>query len=340
MPSDPYHAPPMASRIADPAPAPAPEPPGPPGRFAVATGEMSLADAVAAVREAEGLGYEAALAGEAGLEADAFVVSAAALAATSTIRSGPGIANVVDRHPVALARAAASLDRLAPGRALLGLGRGAPAHARALGVEPATTAALEDALRICRALLEGGGVDHAGPRWQARMGAAPSRARAGAPVPLLLAAVGPATLRLAGALADTALLNYASGPEYVAWAVARVREGAERAGRDPERVDVAGYVLVARTDQEDSERQLEAVRRTVSTVHAIPGEGDLLAAPSGGSPSTWTADTLGRFAAVGDAAACRARLDEYRAAGLRCIVLMPGAMRALHRTDGRGEATR
>jgi alkanesulfonate monooxygenase SsuD/methylene tetrahydromethanopterin reductase-like flavin-dependent oxidoreductase (luciferase family) len=122
--------------------------------------------------------------------------------------------------------------------------------------------------------------------------------------------------------------------------VARVREGAERAGRDPEEVDVAGYVLVARTDQEDSERQLEGVRRTVAAVHAIPGEGELLAGPSGGSPSSWTAATLARFAAVGDGATCRARLDEYRAAGLRSVVLMPRAMRALHGADGRGEGTR
>ncbi|TMD04322.1 MAG: LLM class flavin-dependent oxidoreductase [Chloroflexi bacterium] len=300
------------------------------GRFAVATGEMSLADAIAAAREAEGLGYEAAYAGEAGLEADAFVVSAAALAATSRIRVGPGIANVVDRHPVALARGAASLDRLAPGRALLGLGRGDPAHARALGVAPATTEALEDALRICRPLLSGGGVDHPGRRWRARLAPAPARARAEAPVPLHLAAVGPRTLRLAGALADTALLNYASGPEYVAWAVALVREGAERAGRDPAAVDVAGYVLLARTDQEDSARQLEAARRTVGAVHAIPGEGELLAAPSGGSPAALTDAALARFAAVGDGDACRARLDEYRAAGLRSIVLLPRAMRALH----------
>jgi 5,10-methylenetetrahydromethanopterin reductase len=303
-------------------------------RFAVATGEMSLAAAVAAAREAEALGYETLYAGEAGLEADAFVVSAAALDATSTIRVGPGIANVVERHPVALARAAASLDRLAPGRALLGLGRGDPAHARALGVAPATTGALEDALRICRGLLEGEAVDHPGHRWGARLGPAPARARAQAPVPLHLAAVGPHSLRLAGALADTALLNYGSGPEYVAWAVQLVREGAERAGRDPAGVDVAGYVLLARTDQEDSGRQLEAVRRIVATVHALPGEGELLAAPSGGSPASLSDAALARFAAVGDGDACRARLEEYRAAGLRSIVLMPGAMRALHRGGG------
>jgi len=292
---------------------------------------MSLADAVAAVREAEALGYEAAFAGEAGLEADAFVVSAAALAATSTIRVGPGVANVVDRHPVALARAAASLDRLAPGRTLLGLGRGSAEHARALGLRPATTAALEDALRICRALLDGGGVDHPGDRWRARLAPAPARSRAAARIPLHLAAVGPRSLRLAGRLADDALLNYGAGPEYVSQAVALIREGAERAGRDPDSVDVAGYVLVARTDQQDAARQLEAVRRTVASVHAIPGEGAYLANPSGGTPSTWTPSTLARFAAVGDAATCRSRLAEYRAAGLRSIVLMPGAMRALHR---------
>lgn len=324
----------MASAIADFASTPARGRPGPPGRFAVATGEMSVGDAVDAIRDAEALGYEAAYAGESGLEADAFVVSAAALAATAAIRAGPGIANVVDRHPVALARAAASLDRLAPGRALLGLGRGDPRHARALGAAPATTAALEDALRICRALLDGGGVDHRGRRWSARLGPAPARALASQRVPLHLAAVGPASLRLAGALADTALLNYASGPEYTAWAVDRVREGAERSGRDPDEVDIAGYVLVARTDQADSERQIEAVRRTVASVHALPGEGELLAAPSGGSPATWTPATLARFAAVGDAGACAARLADYRAAGLRCVVLMPRAMRALHTPGG------
>jgi 5,10-methylenetetrahydromethanopterin reductase len=329
--------PPMVSRIADPSLG-SPAPGTPAGRFAVATGEMSLADAVGAIREAEALGYEAALAGEADLEADAFVLSAAALAVTSTIRVGPGIANVVDRHPVALARAAATLDRLAPGRTLLGIGRGAAGHALALGLDPPTTDALEDALRICRGLLAGDAVDHRGRRWRARLGPAPCRARASTAVPLHLAAVGPRTLRLAGALADTALLNYAAGPEYVAWAVRHVREGAERAGRDPDLVDVAGYVLVACTDGEDGARQVEAVRRTVAAIHAIPGEGDLLAAPSGGTPAVWTVDALARFAAVGDAAACRARLEEYRAAGLRCIVLMPRAMRSLHRQPAPGGA--
>jgi 5,10-methylenetetrahydromethanopterin reductase len=297
----------------------------------VATGRMRLADAVAAVREAEALGYEAALAGEADLEADAFVVSAAALAATSVILAGPGIANVVDRHPAALARAAATLDRLARGRALLGIGRGAAEHARALGVPPPTTDALEDALRICRPLLAGEAVDHRGRRWRATLAPPPARSRAASAVPLLLAAVGPRTLRLAGRLADTALLNYGTGPEYVAWAVRQVREGAERAGRDPDLVDIMGFVLVACLDQEDGARQLEAVRRTVAAVHAIPGEGTLLAGPSGGSPASWTAGALARFAAVGDTATCRSRLQDYRAAGLRCIVLMPRAMRALSR---------
>jgi hypothetical protein len=49
---------------------------------------------------------------------------------------------------------------------------------------------------------------------------------------------------------------------------------------------------------------------------------------------------LARFAAIGDAGACLARLEEYRAAGLRSIVLMPRAMRALHGANGRGEPSR
>jgi 5,10-methylenetetrahydromethanopterin reductase len=299
-------------------------------RFALATGRMALDAVVAAGREAEALGYEAVLVGEARLEADAFVTAAAVLSATSRVRCGPGVANAYDRHPLALARAAAALDRLAPGRALLGIGRGERSDIEAgLGV-PWEPSPLADALAIVGPLLAGRGVAHEGRRWSGRVEAAPERSAAGHRVPVLLAAVGPRTLRLAGSAADGVLLNYGASLEYVRWAVGEVAEGARAASRAPESVDVYGYLLVARTDAGDAASRLDMVRRTLEAVHGIPEQGAALSGQSGGSPREWDDAALRRYAVVGTREECLARVEEYRAAGVRCPVLLPSAMRALH----------
>jgi 5,10-methylenetetrahydromethanopterin reductase len=317
----------------------------PQSRFALATGGLSLDAVVAAARDAESAGYEAVLVGESGLEVDAFVACAAVLRETSSLRCGPGVASVQDRHPVALARAAATLDRLAPERALLGLGRGSRTYVeQALGLRwVGSQSALEDSLRICRQLLSGRAARWEGPRWTARIGPAPERSRAVGPVPLLLAAVGPRTLRLAGALADGVLLNYGAPPEYVRWAVAQLREGALEAGRDPEAVDVYGYLFVACSDgAADFAHRLDTLRAQLAELHAEPGQGHWLAAQVG-APPQWDDAALRRFAVVGTREECLARIEEYRAAGVRCPVLMPSAMRALHlgahpsHPEGRGQ---
>jgi len=301
-----------------------------PPRLALATGAMSLDAVVEAARDAERLGCEAVLVGEAGLEADAFVTAAAVLSATSTVRCGPGIANAYDRHPVALARAAASLDRLAPGRALLGVGRSeADWVVGSLG-ERWEPSPLRDALHIIRPLLGGEAVSHQGARWSAQVAAPPSRSAAGHRVPVLLAAVGPRTLRLAGALADGVLLNYGAPPEYVRWAVEEVAEGAREMGRDPAEVDVYGILLAARLDAPDGPRRLEYVRDTLARLHALPEQGRWLGTRAGGSPQKWDEAALRRFAVVGTRDECLARIEAYRDAGLRCPALMPSALRALY----------
>ena len=145
-----------------------------------------------------------------------------------------------------------------------------------------------------------------------------------------MAAVGPRNLRLAGAVADIALLNYCAPPEYVAWAVERVREGAAAAGRQPGAVAIHGYLLLGRTDLPGAEHRLASIRRTVAGLLATPDQGPVLAAPVGGVPGRWDDAALARFAVIGDAQACAARLEEYRQAGLECAVLLPSGMRDLH----------
>jgi 5,10-methylenetetrahydromethanopterin reductase len=300
-------------------------------RFALATGPLSLARIVEAAREAERLGYEAVLIGEAGMEGvDAFVASAAVLGATSRVRCGPGIANVVERHPVALARGAATLERVAPGRALLGIGRGDAAWVASLG-GVTSQAALEDAVRTCSNLL----AEHAGLGPNVTVAEAASSAEAGDgdgveahPVPLLLAATGPRTLRLAGALADGVLLNYGAPVEYVRWAVAEVAAGARSAGREPSAVDVFGFLFVVRTDGPGAAERLERLRGELAALHAEPGQGRWLAAQVG-PPARWDDAAMRRFAVVGTREECLRRIAEYRDAGVRCPVLMPSAMLAL-----------
>jgi 5,10-methylenetetrahydromethanopterin reductase len=307
-------------------------------RFALATGPLPLRAIVDAAREAERLGYEAVLVGEGGMQVDAFVASAAVLQATSRVRCGPGIANVVERHPVALARGAAALDRLAPGRALLGIGRGDATWVARLGAPRVAAAALEDAVRTCRDLLanivaeqgkvhtvadsasnpgagDGAGIEAAG---------APAN-----PVPLLLAAVGPRTLRLAGALADGVLLNYGAPVEYVRWALGEVAAGARTAGREPGEVDVFGFLFVVRTDAPEGPERLERLGGELAALHAEPGEGRWLTAQVG-APPRWDDGAVRRFAVVGTREECLRRIAEYREAGVRCPVLLPTAMRSLH----------
>jgi alkanesulfonate monooxygenase SsuD/methylene tetrahydromethanopterin reductase-like flavin-dependent oxidoreductase (luciferase family) len=303
------------------------------GRIALTTGGMPVDAVVAAARQAEQLGYEAVLVGEAGMEADAFVTAAAVLRATRRIRCGPGIANAYDRHPTVLARGAATLDRLAPGRALLGIGRSEPDYIAGALDLPWRPTPLPDAVRIARTLLAGSAVDHTGRRWSAHRPAPPTRAAAQHRVPVLLAAVGRQALQLAGAEADGVILNYGASVDYVRWAVDQVAEGARRAGRDPADVDVYGLLLTACSDDPDPAgrlERLERTRHTVSEVHALPDQGSWLAMPSGEPPARWDDATLARFALVGTRRECLARIDAYRAVGLRCPVLMPSGMRSLH----------
>ena len=54
-------------------------------------------------------------------------------------------------------------------------------------------------------------------------------------------------LELAGGMADGVLLNWTSF-NYLKQAIGRVNQGAEKAGRDPSAIDIAGYVRVAVVD--------------------------------------------------------------------------------------------
>src|SRR5262249_28098522 len=148
----------------------------------------------------------------------------------------PMVTNPRTRHPLIIANLAASLERLAPGRSFLGLGTGF-SGVRHAGAGPATLAGLASRGATGRGAPAGDTV-----------GADRARIRLGlplSPVPLLLAGSGPKSLRLAGQLADIALLAVGIAPDVVTQARRWVREGAEAAGRDPNAVECWAYVDAA-----------------------------------------------------------------------------------------------
>jgi probable F420-dependent oxidoreductase len=94
---------------------------------------------------------------------EAWTTLTATAAVTSRVRVGTFVANVMNRHPAVLARAAATLQEVSGGRLVLGIGiGGAPAEHAAYGMPlpeaPERVARLEEAVTVLRALWTGGPV--------------------------------------------------------------------------------------------------------------------------------------------------------------------------------------
>lgn len=159
-------------------------------------------DSAATVRlaaAAEELGYTRFGAAE-GWTGDAVVVLTQIAGKTSRIGLATSVLSIWSRTPATIAMAAASLDRASAGRFTLGLGASSPPLVE--GLHGLTWERPVDQMRTTllgvRELLAGERlpVERPGVRGL-RLGAPPE-----SPIPLLLAALSPASVRLAGELAD------------------------------------------------------------------------------------------------------------------------------------------
>ena len=152
------------------------------------------------------------------------------LAATRTRRVGLAacVTNLVTRHPAITAGAAASLDAVAGGRVILGVGTGHSGVVN-LGAGATPPAQFRDGLRFTRALLAGESATLDGVTTRL-----PGVSRR---VPVYAAASGPAALRSVGAVADGAFVNYGLQAEHVTWARSEIAAGATGAGRPSDAID-------------------------------------------------------------------------------------------------------
>ena len=184
------------------------------------------------------------------------VYTCLALCATGTrrVRLGPRVINPLTRHPAVAAGAAATLAEMAPGRTMLGIGTGDSAVLN-LGLTPSTRAHLRAYVETVRELLDTGS-----SVWEEH----PVRMTWGSGrIPIYLAASGPRMLHLAGEIADGVIINTGLTPDIVRDSIARVRAGAEAAGRRLEDVDL--WWLPVANVRDDRTAAIDEVTMTLAS---------------------------------------------------------------------------
>ncbi len=173
---------------------------------------------------------------------DAITVLAVLATRTTRIKLATGIVNVFSRTPAITAQTIASLDDLSNGRAILGLGVSGPRVIEQWHGLPFETPLerTREFVEVVREILKGEPVDYSGHIFRLRgfsLGFKPPRHD----IPIFLAAIGPANIRLAGEVADGWLPIFAS-PDLLASGAGWLAEGAALSGRSGRDIQIASYV--------------------------------------------------------------------------------------------------
>jgi 5,10-methylenetetrahydromethanopterin reductase len=161
---------------------------------------------------------------------DCMVTMTACLQATRTLGVQSQVTDPYVRHPSLTAAAHATMDDLAPGRVILGLGGGREQPGFWGQTHPHPVDAVREAVQICRGMFRGDEVSFEGK--VLRVFGARLNFRANPNIPILIAARGRNMLRLAGEIAD--VVHFASwfiNRTHYCDNLAEVQRGAERAGR-------------------------------------------------------------------------------------------------------------
>ncbi|MEX2100618.1 MAG: TIGR03564 family F420-dependent LLM class oxidoreductase [Acidimicrobiia bacterium] len=186
--------------------------------------------------------------------ADPLLPIAFAGRATTTIELGTSVVQTYPVHPVQLAqRAFAVADAI--GRPAFTLGVG-PSHAPVIegmyGLDYTHAGRhTEEYVTVLAQILHGEAVDFEGVDFRVHRGALP--APPAVPVELLVSALAPRLLRVAGAVADGTILWMANATAVATHVVPRLRAAAEDAGRPSPRI-VVGLPVAAHDDVEEARR--------------------------------------------------------------------------------------
>ncbi len=295
-------------------------------------------------RYAEERGFEAVWQAESRLVREATVPMAAFLSHTTTLKAGSGVVNNWTRNPALLASTFSTLDDLAPGRVILGIGAWWDPLAAKVGIDRARPLrAMRETVEVVRALLADETVTYDG-EFVHLDGVELDyvhQERRPKDVPIYIGATGMQMMELAGRIADGVLLNYLVSPAYNDRALEHLAIGAEAAGRSIDDLDRPQLVVCSVDD--DRQVALDAARLLVTQYlgqqpHIMKASGvpeSLL--EEIGRVLTWPAthdqveaaahlvpdDIVQMICAAGTPDECREKVAEYIAGGCTCPVLYP-----------------
>ena len=248
-----------------------------PTREAIMSGEHETTRLMALAERAEQLGYQSIWVGDSITSRprhEPLTMLTAIAARTSTVTIGTAVLLPVLRHPVAMAHQVATLDRLAEGRLVLGVGIGGAspsnrAEFAALGVDfERRLGRMNDHLALCRKLWSGGAVDHDGEFYTVEnVSIGPSSHTPGGP-PLWITGSSAPGQRRAGSRYDGWM---PIGPiEVFAAGLPVVREAARQAGRDPSEVTASTYLTISLDD--DAARADRTLNEFLDAYYPAPPE--------------------------------------------------------------------
>jgi 5,10-methylenetetrahydromethanopterin reductase len=303
-----------------------------------------LRDGLDYVRYAEQRGFEAVWQAESRLVRDAIVPMAAYAAVSEKIKVGSGVINNWTRNIGLLASTFLTLDDLAPGRIICGIGAWWDPLARNVGIERRrpllamreTVEVLRRLLNMERVTFHGEFVHVDGIELDVVHGRREPR-----DVPIMIGATGDKMMELTGEISDGVVLNYCVPPQYNDKALELLAAGAKRAGRNFDDID-RPQLVVCSVDH-DHDRAIDTTRELLTQYLAqqphiakASGVSDEVVAEIQsilGWPATHQQiqqakhlvpeDLILRISASGTPDEARAKVEEYQKHGCTCPILYP-----------------
>ncbi len=232
--------------------------------FALGYGKFTNVREIAdLMRRAEEKGFEMGFFSET-IELMRDSVSALSAMGLATSRVTLGATQIVRlRTPICMAQSLMTLDELTGGRLTLAPGSCTRSHARVHALEHQDPVqVLKEYIESMRLLFTGEKVSYQGQFVKfdnVGIGWTPLRTH----IPLYIPATARPGLKLAGQIGDGVVLNAVCSPEYTANAIKIIKQGAEEAGRDFSKFEVAQLINCSIAD--DHKTALDAIRWEVAT---------------------------------------------------------------------------
>jgi 5,10-methylenetetrahydromethanopterin reductase len=286
-------------------------------------------------QRAEDLGWDGIFLGESHLSSiDSFQTLASCAMITQRLLLGIAVTNIAFRHPTVIAGAAASLNEISKGRAIMGLGTGdGPVYTQGLKATPMKD--FEAGVRLIRHLVQGNPATF--PTGQVGIGFTINK-----PAPIFVSAEGPKGLQLAGRSADGVILGTGFDLSVYNWAKQKVGEGAAEARRKQSEISIiaAGMLCI----REDGDEARKIVRNRIAnrahhnfrfTFETVPPNElagvkkfmdgfDVMKPMEDRVDANLVNDYLvRRFSIAGNPKECTERIEELQAAGVEHLMLTP-----------------